>query len=139
MILVLPEPPSANVWWRKWRNRMVLSNEARAYKADAFQRAGVNGAPLFPSEDVTVVMVWRRTLKAGDLDKRLGVLLDALQSLSKRVPDPTATGKTKTRRVVLAPGVYDNDGQVAMIWARRCDEHDSLEPGTVRVEVSATT
>lgn len=115
---------------------MHLSHEARAYKADAFQRAGVNGAPIFPTGDVSVVIVWRRTMKAGDLDKRLGVLLDALQSIRKRVPDHTAPGKT--RLAVVAPGVYDSDAQVAMIFARRCDAHEQLEPGTVRVEVSQT-
>ena len=35
MILRLPEPPSANRWWRKFRNRMVLSPEARAAAAPA--------------------------------------------------------------------------------------------------------
>ena len=115
---------------------MHLSHEAREYKRDVFQRAGVNGAPIFPSGDVSVVVVWRRTLKSGDLDKRLGVLLDALQSIRQRVPDHTAKNASKTRLEVVAPGVYDSDAQVAMIWARRCDEHEQLEPGTVRVEVS---
>ena len=116
---------------------MHLSHAARDYKRDVFQRAGVNGAPIFPTGDVSVVIVWHRTMKSGDLDKRLGVLLDALQSVRQRVPDHTAPGKTKTRLVVTAPGVYDSDAQVATIWARRCDEHDLIPKGHVRVEVSA--
>jgi crossover junction endodeoxyribonuclease RusA len=31
--LALPYPPSANRYWRKWRNRMVISEEGRAYRA----------------------------------------------------------------------------------------------------------
>lgn len=138
VVLVLPEPPSANRWWRNWNGRMVLSTEAREYKAATFRAAGVNGSPLFPDENLTIVIVWRRSLKSGDLDKRVGVLLDSLQSLWERVPDPTAKGKKKTRRVMVAPGVYNDDAQVVQIWARRCDEHPELAPGTVRVEVSAT-
>lgn len=114
---------------------MHLSHEAREYKRDVFARAGVKDAPIFPNGDLSVVVVWRRSIKSGDLDKRLGILLDALQSIRQRVPDESAPGKM--RLVVTAPGVYDSDAQVAQIWARRCDEHDSLAPGSMRVEVSA--
>lgn len=103
---------------------MHLSHEARDYKADVATRAGVNGKPIFPDEPLTVVVVWRRTRKAGDLDKRLGVLLDALQSWTDS-------------KGLRHPGVYENDAQIVQIWARRCDEHPELAPGTVRVEVSA--
>ena len=90
---------------------MHLSREAKDYKADVATRAG---AVTFTTEPVGVIVVWRRDRKAGDLDKRLGVLLDALQGV-----------------------VYASDAQVVQIWARRCDEHPELEPGTVRVEVCA--
>lgn len=123
--LVLPEPPSANVWWRRHGSVMHLSHDARDYKADVALRAGVNGKPIFPDQPLTIVIVWRRARKSGDLDKRLGVLLDALQSWTD----------TKGLR---HPGVYENDAQIVQIWARRCDEHPDLAPGMVRVEVSAT-
>ena len=135
--LTLPEPPSENVYYRRAGSRTYLSREGKAYKLAVLAAAGVNGSPLFPTGDVSVIVVWRRTLNSGDLDNRFKPLLDSLKSLSKRVPDPTAKGRVKSRRVVLKPGVYDDDGQVAMIWARRCDEHPELAPGTVRVEVSA--
>lgn len=104
---------------------MHLSHEARDYKADVALRAGVKGAPIFPDQPLTIVVVWRRARKSGDLDKRLGVLLDALQSW---------TDKKGLRH----PGVYENDSQIVQIWARRCDEHPELAPGTVRVEVGVT-
>lgn len=137
VVLTLPAPPSANRWWRIAGSRMHLSHEAKDYKAQAFAIAGVNGQPLFPTENLAVVVVWHRDRAAGDLDKRLGVLLDALQSIKKRVPAPTSKDPKKTRSITLAPGVYDNDSQVVQIWARRCDEHPEIPKGSVRVEVSA--
>lgn len=113
VVLELPEPPSANRWWRRHGSVMHLSREAKQYKADVATR-GQLAAPAFSEGPVSVVIVWRRDRKAGDLDKRLGVLLDALQGV-----------------------VYANDSQVVQIWARRCDEHPTLQPGTVRVEISA--
>lgn len=31
MILTIPWPPSVNHYWRKWRNRMVISREGRMF------------------------------------------------------------------------------------------------------------
>lgn len=75
--LELPEPPSANRWWRNFRGRMVLSKEARDYKKM------VAGYPLKPLKGrVRIRITWERKRKSGDLDKRLGVLLDALQGVA---------------------------------------------------------
>lgn len=90
---------------------MHLSREAKAYKEAVALR--LNRTVLFPTEPVSVVVVWRRARKAGDLDKRLGVLIDALQG-----------------------SLYADDSQIIQIWARRCDEHAQLGPGQVRVTVS---
>ncbi len=124
LVLVLPAPPSANRWWRRHGTTIHLSNEAKDYKADAAQRAGVNGATLFPTEFLSVIVVWHRDRKSGDLDKRLGVLLDALQERKQKVGPPI-------------PGVYASDAQIVQIWARRCDEHPEIPKGFVKVEVSA--
>jgi Holliday junction resolvase RusA-like endonuclease len=65
-----------------------------------------------PPAKVKVSVVWYRERKAGDLDKRIGILLDALQSTA-----------------------YENDAQVIEIHARREDgdpEHPRIE-----LEVSA--
>lgn len=98
--LKLPEPPSANRWWRKWNNRMVLSKEARDYKVMVAGKAKYR--PL--TGDVGIQVTWTRKRKSGDLDKRLGVLLDALQGVA-----------------------YVNDSQITRIEASRCD--DPTDPG----------
>jgi Holliday junction resolvase RusA-like endonuclease len=91
---MLPEPPSANRWWRMGRNgrghgsHMILSDVARAYKTAVAMLVG--GAirpitagrqwPLFPlAQPVALEIWWYRLFAAGDVDKREGVLLDALQ------------------------------------------------------------
>lgn len=121
VVLLLPEPPSSNRWWRKWRNRMVLSDEAKAYKALVRAHAHINGATLYPTEPISLSMTWHRERKSGDLDKRLGVLLDGLQQV--------------TLNGVFYGGVYASDAQVVQIWARRCDEHPEIPKGHVWVEV----
>lgn len=120
--LMLPEPPSANRWWRRAGSRVHLSKDAKAYKA--LVAAHVKGETMFPTGDISVNIVWHRGMKSGDLDKRIGVLLDAMQST-------TINGAPM-------PGVYANDNQIVQIWARRCDEHPTVPKGHVLVEVSAT-
>lgn len=109
---VLPEPPSANRWWRNFRGRMVKSGAARGYQAGVAAQVMLNGwlgrtGVLF-SGPVWVSIVWYRGRKSGDLDKRLGVLLDALQG-----------------------SVYANDSQIVKLWAERLE--DKANP---RVEVT---
>lgn len=109
--VVLPEPPSANRWWRNVRGRMVTSKAARQYKEGVAWLAfkGMAGAKLVAAPlPVRVSVDWYRGRKSGDLDKRLGVLLDALQGC-----------------------VYESDSQVVEIAARR---HDA-DRATARVEV----
>lgn len=104
LTFTLPEPPSANRWWRKFRNRMVLSPEARAYKSlvcAAHKRTELRG-------DVAVSVTWYRGRKSGDLDKRLGVVLDALQGVA-----------------------YATDAQITHLTARRIDD-----PRNARVVVT---
>lgn len=109
MYLYLPEPPSANRYWRMWRGRMVVSPEARAYKlvvrAEALK---ARHRPL--AGPVRVRLIWRRKAKRGDLDNRLKVVLDAIKGT-----------------------LYDDDKQVVEIHARRMDLPEN--PGlTVIVE-----
>lgn len=84
LALRLPEPPSANRWWRmvtiKGQARMLLSSEARAYKQLVFATLDAHGVKPLPADAVVSVKIdWWRSRRAGDLDKRLGVVLDALQ------------------------------------------------------------
>lgn len=108
LVLILPEPPSANRWWRMFRSRMVVSTEARRYKemVDRLLKAR-RLRPIAKPGGVIVGLDWFRGRKAGDLDKRLGVLLDAMQGTA-----------------------YENDGQIVELHARRFDD-----PGNGRVVV----
>lgn len=91
----LPEPPSANRWWRNVNGRMVTSKEAREYKAAVAQFGSRRKIP----GPVIIHISWWRGRKSGDLDKRIGVLLDALQGVA-----------------------YDNDAQITTIHAERYDD-----------------
>ncbi len=78
----LPEPPSANRYWRIWRGRAVMSAEARAYKAGAADLAARgNFRPFPPGEAVSITLDWYRSRKMGDLDNRIKVTLDALKGI----------------------------------------------------------
>ncbi len=94
--LTLPEPPSANRWWRKFRNRMVLSPEARAYKENVAQLAGHYH---IEQGEIRVSIDWYRQRRSGDLDKRVGVALDALQGV-----------------------LFANDSQIVELHTRRFDD-----------------
>jgi len=114
--LLLPEPPSANTYWRRHGNIIHVSNEARAYKQAVAMLASryKNGAECaFPSGDLSVVVVWHRSAKRGDLPNRTKVLYDALEG-----------------------SVYANDRQIAQEWTLRCDEHPTIPKGFLRVEIS---
>lgn len=91
----LPEPPSANRWWRNYRGRMVLSPAARKYKDNLAQLKGL----AVTEGPVSVGLWWYRGRKSGDLDKRIGVILDALQGI-----------------------LYVNDAQIVELVARRYED-----------------
>jgi len=100
----LPEPPSANRWWRmvtiKGQARMLLSREARLYKQAVYTALVARGLlePIPPGVSLSVRVTWWRSRRAGDLDKRLGVALDAMQGT-----------------------VYVSDAQIAHLEANRRD------------------
>ncbi|MGB0854887.1 MAG: RusA family crossover junction endodeoxyribonuclease [Pikeienuella sp.] len=81
MQLTLPVPPSANRIWRKYRGRMVKSDEYRAWLDEAAwsvkaQRAGVE---TFGSNPVAVTIVSERPHAARDVDNQIKPILDSLQ------------------------------------------------------------
>lgn len=108
--LTLPDPPSSNRWWRmvtiKGQARMLVSSDARKYKERVAQ---LGGRQKMPDGPVKLTIDWYRERKSGDLDKRIGVLLDALQGV-----------------------LYSNDSQIVEITARRHDD-----AGNPRVVVTA--
>lgn len=77
-------------------------------------RASGTLTTVFPTEHVSVIMTWRRSRKAGDLDKRIGIVLDGLQG-----------------------PVFANDNQVVTILAHRVDNKENAGL-TVTVEAIPT-
>lgn len=107
--LTLPEPPSANRYWRNYRGVTVLSDTARAYKAGAKILAMVAGLkPLPLCSNCAVTLHWFRGRKSGDLDNRIKIVLDSLQGTA-----------------------YQSDSQVVELHAYRSD--DKANP---RVEIT---
>lgn len=118
--LVLPEPPSANRYWRtvlvRGRATTLLSKEARAYRRAVAElwptltfAKDLGGRPV--TDDVQVSLVWYRARRSGDLDNRIKQVLDALKGL-----------------------VYADDKQITGITAYRVD--DARYEGTGRIEVA---
>lgn len=114
--VVLPEPPAANRYLRTHGHITYKTREAKQYCETVFNLTAkyrTNGGPVFPTGEVSVVVVWHRKRKAGDLGERTKVLYDALQGT-----------------------LYADDKQIAQDWRRRVDEHASIPKGFVKVEVS---
>ena len=108
--LTLPTPPSANRYWRTYRNRVTVSDEAKTYKtAVGWIARAVIDEPL--QGDVSVTLKVYRKAKRGDLDNYNKVLLDSLSGIA-----------------------YRDDSQVTELHAYRFD--DKHNP---RVEVEITT
>ena len=74
----LPVPPSANRYWELRRNRIVVTDEARAYKQEVAYQLN-RYAPLVG--DVAVNFTVYRPAKRGDLDNYTKVMFDALNKL----------------------------------------------------------
>jgi crossover junction endodeoxyribonuclease RusA len=77
---VLPVPPSANRYWRNYGGRVVVSDEARAYKGQAGWLAKEAGCGLLTGP-VGVLLHVHRARRVGDLDNYIKVLLDALRGV----------------------------------------------------------
>ena len=111
MRVVLPVPPSANRWWRQGRAGLYTPTNVTAFKqrvAVACKNARIRKFPR--EQQVCVELWWYRKAKQGDLDKRVGILLDALQG-----------------------HWYENDVQVATLHCYRLE--DKVNP---RLEVEVT-
>jgi len=98
-IFTLPIPPSANRYWRVYHNRIVVTDEAKAYKQEIAYL--LNGTvPLLG--DVAVNFTVFRPAHRGDLDNYNKVMFDALQGLA-----------------------YVNDNQIVEIHSFREDDRDN--------------
>ena len=76
---VLPEPPSANRYWKVWQGRARRSHEADAYR-ELVRHVGARIHPYV--EPVQVMVNWFRGRKSGDLDNRLKATLDSLKGIA---------------------------------------------------------
>ena len=85
LTLRLPEPPSANRYWRHAKGRTYLSAEAKAYRIAVraeYIRQYEMLTVAFPDGPLVVVLEWFRGRKAGDLDNRWKQVGDALNGLA---------------------------------------------------------
>lgn len=101
----LPYPPSANRYWRTYRNRVVKSAVATAYIRQV--RDTNPSAPV--SGEIAVTIDVYRPAKRGDLDNSLKIVLDSLIGIA-----------------------YVDDNQIISIIARR---HDDKKAGRAIVVV----
>jgi Holliday junction resolvase RusA-like endonuclease len=106
--LTVPVPPSANEWHRHVGSRVLLSSAARKYVKGLAQH--IPDMPPFTGP-IRVEIRWYRARRAGDVDKRGGILLDALQGLA-----------------------YANDSQIADYRIVR----DDSQPKAARMVVTIT-
>lgn len=82
--LILPKPPSANRFWRVYRNVVVKSKEALAYVALVRTYAkNLRVRPILAG-DVGVELRWYRGAKLGDLDNLAKCAMDSLKGVAFR-------------------------------------------------------
>lgn len=107
----LPWPPSVNTYWRKWKNRMVISGEGRAFRASTLE-----------------LMYFQCVIK--ELTGRLAVTIDAYPP-DKRVRDLDNILKSLLDAMQHA-GLYKDDSQIDRLTIER---REIEKPGKVRVNV----
>jgi len=105
--LSLPEPPSANRYYRRAGAMIHRSAEAQRYIEQVQLRVRLAGARKI-SGAVELRFVWYRKKRTGDLDNRVKVLQDALKH-----------------------GAFADDGKVRRLICEMSDD----EPTRPRVEV----
>lgn len=83
--LRLPSPPSMNRLWRVTRLGKVYKDpDVVKYQKQVQAYVLASRVVMFEHGDLTVSLTWHRARKAGDVDNRLKVLLDAFTGLCYR-------------------------------------------------------
>lgn len=95
--LPLPWPPSANNYWRKWNNRMVISPQARAYHQKVSYIAKEYGRMTADARLAVSMFAYPPDKRKRDIDNLVKITLDALEK-----------GK-----------VFENDSQVDFLSVQR--------------------
>ena len=111
--LILPETPSSNRYWRTFRGRQVISEQARAYRVQvraAYLKQTGTLRTAYPTGEVAVILNWHRSARRGDTDNRIKQALDSLKGLA-----------------------YKDDAQVKRLFIERHDDGR----GEMRVQVMA--
>lgn len=99
--ITLDYPPSSNRYWRVYNNHVVRDTAAKTYIRHVALVCSTAG--LTPLDgDVCITLRVYRPRRAGDLDNRVKICLDALQGYA-----------------------YHNDNQVTAIHATRHDDKDN--------------
>jgi len=101
VILTLPWPPSINHYWRKWRNRMVISREGRTFRKNVCALLG-SGCPPKPPADGRIALC----MDAFPPDRRRR----DLDNIQKAVNDSLEHA-----------GLYKDDSQIDLLFTRRCE------------------
>jgi len=111
MELILPYPPSVNHYWRKWRNRMVISREGRAFRRHGRPLLGSGGQkPPFTGNIALAMDAFPPDRRRRDLDNLLKSTQDSLAHA----------------------GVYEDDSLINLLVVRRCE---SIPGGRLVVQI----
>ena len=102
LTLTFPLPPSANRYWRTGNGHVYLSAEAVAYKQTVGWTAREQGISDPWAGDLGIRLRVYRARKAGDLDNKIKVILDALNGVA-----------------------WLDDSQIVYIEAHRKDDKDN--------------
>ena len=98
--ITLPFPPTVNTYWRKWNNRMVISEKGRAYREIVGDLMTIQGKVFHTSKPLRVeIKAYRPDKRRRDLDNLLKATFDALAHA----------------------GVYEDDSQIVdlrIYWAK---------------------
>jgi crossover junction endodeoxyribonuclease RusA len=80
MIMTLPFPPSVNHYWRKWRNRMVISKKGREYRTAVcgLLAGGGNKKPPIDGRVALCMDAFPPDRRRRDLDNLLKSTCDSL-------------------------------------------------------------
>ncbi len=105
MTIELPWPPSVNRYWRKWRNRMVLSGDARDYREMVANLWMVNRWPKLQQQRVFLHSTAHPPCRRKrDLDNILKSLQDALEYSGVFLSDEQVDDLRVTRGEVVEGG-----------------------------------
>ena len=115
--VTLPWPPSVNHYWRKWRNRMVISREGREFRCRV-ERLCTAPAGDFGSDN------------GNKKPPRIALCMDAFPP-DRRRRDLDNLLKS-TQDSLAHAGVYEDDSQIDLLLVRRRKPNS---PGMIAIEL----